>query len=110
MLFQNPPLLFRIECLPKEVLVNAHEQSESINHELTRCATHARAKIWHMLTDTFCMQNAGKIVLRFCQIYPSDNKCQPSGYLAEYTDALKAQIPVSFILPLSSLLCPALWL
>ena len=63
-----------------------------------------------MLTDTFRMQNAGKIVLRFCQVYPTDNKCQPSGYLAEYTDALKAQIPVSFILTLSFLPSPALWL
>ena len=41
------------------------------------------------------MQNAGQIVLRFCHVYPSNNRCQPSGYLPEFSAALTAQLPVS---------------
>ena len=40
------------------------------------------------------LQNNGQIVLRFCNVYPTDPKCTPSGYLPQYTSALISQIEV----------------
>jgi hypothetical protein len=37
--------------------------------------------------------NAGQIVLRFCKVLPSNPTCQPSGYLPEFSQALRDQLP-----------------